>query len=89
MLHNTKGSYHVRVVWQQVLSDNVDCFSEGNKQFDRIVSLESESIPLEAPVTTATDDILKYFFFSFFSEKQWLDMSLKFWQTIPMKFQNY
>ena len=44
---------------------------------------------LKAPITTAADDILKYFFFNF-SKKTSLDISCESsaWQTIHMKYQD-
>ena len=49
-----------------------------------------KGLTLKAPITTAADDSLKFFFFFNFSKKTSLDISceLSAWQTIHMKYQD-
>ena len=47
-------------------------------------------LTFKAPITTAADDILKFFFFFNFSKKTSLDISCESsaWQKIHMKYQD-
>ena len=56
--------------------------------FQQILLWKNETLTLKAPITTAADDILKYFFN--FSKKTSLDISCESsaWQTIHMKGQD-
>ena len=67
------------------------CLADDSHEISRLVFFEKLKInkTLKAPITTATDDILKYFFFNF-SKKTSIDISCasSAWQTIHTRYQD-
>ena len=81
--------YFMQIIsyFMQIISIRKNCLTEKHKKI--FLNFLPSMLTLKAPITTAADDILKFFFFNF-SKKTSLDISCESsaWQTIHMKYQD-